>query len=356
MSLPADCVYGADNVVAAYLPAGMHFYGGYYNGPYANVAAIQRRFPGHPVVSIAVHGPAGSARSADFEPGTWSSSQYGSYADAVAFLSAYKGSVKPILYTMGSWANGLVNYLASHGHPRSSYYLWTAHYAGLHICGLGCGLLPASDPADGTQYATGHNDYDVFRGYVLTGKAGAVAPTIDNVNTNGLKLGDTDANTHGQVHGVQNQLNKWAKYCGFPVLIADGDFGGKTYNAVRLFQQKRNVGLTVDGVVGPATEKYLANPPGVVKKVVAAPKPAPKPVVPSGNPELKLGMVTKQVAAMQYYLSHSGIVGVRGIDADGDFGQQTETSLKNFQKAKKLTVDGVYGPATAKALAKVAVG
>lgn len=353
MGVPAGSVYMADNVVVSYLPDGFSAYGGYYNGPYANMTALKRRFPKALLVDIAVRMPFGTARCADAEPGTLSSTLAGNEAAVLAFLKGYKGSAKPIVYTMGSWAQSLVAYLTAHGVSRTTYILWTAHYNGLHICGPhSCGILVSTE-ADGTQYATGHNDFSVFKPGVLA--AGATGGT-HSIATTGVKLGDTDANTHGQVHGIQNLLNAWAKYCGFAPLIVDGDFGAKVYNAVRLFQEKRKVGLTVDGVVGPETLKYLQNPPGVIKKVVAAPKPAPKPSVPSGNPSLKQGDSGKAVAAMQYYLRNSGLVGVRGINADGDFGPQTVTALKNFQRLKGLTQDGVYGPATAKALSKVAVG
>jgi peptidoglycan hydrolase-like protein with peptidoglycan-binding domain len=39
-----------------------------------------------------------------------------------------------------------------------------------------------------------------------------------------------------------------------------------------------------------------------------------------------------------------------GIPADGVFGDQTETAVKNFQRQMKIQVDGIVGPATWKAL------
>lgn len=342
MGLPADVIFGADNVTVSALPAGFKVYGGYWNGPYANMSALARRFPSATLISIAVR-LAGStgARSADAEPGTLSSSQAGNFEAVAQFLRVYKGTVKPIVYTMASWARALELFLDSRGIPRSSYYLWTAHYNGLHLCGPhSCGF-GASD-ADMTQYATGANDYNVIRGYVPTGTAGPVPSpyiTVPGVSA----------------QQVQAALNKWARYCGFGPLVVDGGFGAKTVHAVREFQSHRGQGLKVDGIVGGATWKFLRNPPGIVKRVVHVPVPAPRPVVPSGNPVLAAGTVGQQVAAMQYYLSHSGLAGVRGINADGSFGPATETALRNFQKLRGLTVDGLYGPATAKALARVAI-
>jgi peptidoglycan hydrolase-like protein with peptidoglycan-binding domain len=340
-AVPADCVFGQDNVTVSALSDGFPVYAGYYNGPFANMTALKTRFPHAYIISIATRltGSAGSM-AVDIEPGTLSGTQASSFAGCLAWLRQghFGPTPKPLIYVMASWAKPLELYLAANGHARGTYYLWTAHYAGLHLCSpSGCGY--GNSQADATQYATGSNDYDVFRGYVA-GKepAPAPAPVYPALGATG------DA-----VKVIQTELNAWAKAAGFGALIVDGDFGGKTYAAVMAFQKYRK--LAADGVVGPATAAALkAKPP-----VVVAPKSVAPPVLPSGNPVLRQGDVSKQVAAMQYYLTHSGLRGVRGIDADGNFGTQTETSLRNFQAHAGLAPDGLYGPATAKALAKYAV-
>lgn len=342
--VPSDCVWGQDNVSVSALDAGFKVYAGYWNGPFANMTALRKRFPSAYLVSIAlrVAGSKGSV-AVDIEPGTLSSSQSGSFEGCLTWLrqGGFGGS-KPLIYVMASWAAALEHFLAVNGYARSSYYLWTAHYSGQHLCSpSGCGY--GASQADATQYASGTNDYNVFRGYV-TGSAPVPLPAI---------VYPTLGSVGPQVILVQEALNDWAKYVGFAPLVVDGAFGGKTYNAVRMFQAFKK--LTVDGVVGPQTASALATSPSIPVKV--KPKPKPKPaVVPSGNPALTLGSVGQQVAAMQYYLRNSGLKGVRGIEADGSFGQQTLTAVKNFQRAKGLTSDGVYGPATAKALAKIAIG
>jgi peptidoglycan hydrolase-like protein with peptidoglycan-binding domain len=347
-AVPADCVWGQDNVSVSALDPGFSVYAGYYNGPFANLTAMRTRFPHAYIISISTRltGSKGSI-SVDIEPGTLSGTQAGSFSGCLAWLrqgGTFGGSSKPVIYVMASWAMPLVGYLRANGVSRTSYYLWTAHYAGQHLCGSGCSYLTGT-VADGTQYATGVNDVSVFRGYVV--KPGSVTPPPPPPPpaSGGLTLGSTgDA-----VKTVQTELNFWASAVGFGKLIVDGDFGAKTFSAVMKFQQHEKI--VADGVVGPVTAAALAKqPPHKVVPPVVAP-----PAVPSGSPVLRYGDVSKQVAAMQYYLSHSGLRGVRGINADGDFGPQTLTALKNFQVHSGLTADGVYGPATARALAKVAV-
>jgi peptidoglycan hydrolase-like protein with peptidoglycan-binding domain len=244
---------------------------------------------------------------------------------------------------MASWAASLESYLTVNGFPRGTYYMWTAHYAGQHLCSPdGCGY-GGTRQADATQYASGANDYNVFRGYVVSA---TVPPPVPVPASGDLRLGSTG----NAVKVVQDLLNRWAATVGNGVLIVDGDYGGKTYNAVRVFQAYKK--LAVDGVTGALTMTALQSK--VPVSVLPKPKPAP-PVVPSGNPVLMYGSTGKQVAAMQYYLRNSGIPGVRGIEADGHFGPQTLTSLHNFQAHAGLPVDGVYGPKTAVKLAKVAV-
>jgi N-acetylmuramoyl-L-alanine amidase len=59
-----------------------------------------------------------------------------------------------------------------------------------------------------------------------------------------------------EVINIQSRLRNWGYYDG----IVDGIFGYKTFNAVKLFQQKN--GLTVDGIVGPETLAALGLPTG----------------------------------------------------------------------------------------------
>jgi N-acetylmuramoyl-L-alanine amidase len=57
--------------------------------------------------------------------------------------------------------------------------------------------------------------------------------------------------TGSEVKQIQEKLKRWGYYSG----NVDGIFGSKTLAAVKYFQRKN--GLTVDGIVGPATLKAL---------------------------------------------------------------------------------------------------
>jgi peptidoglycan hydrolase-like protein with peptidoglycan-binding domain len=76
---------------------------------------------------------------------------------------------------------------------------------------------------------------------------------------------------------------------------------------------------------------------------VTAPVTAPK--WPAGQ-ICKEGAVGHAVVALQQACHNSGMTGVRGITVDGVFGAQTLSAVRNFQKAERLTVDGIAGSNT----------
>lgn len=73
------------------------------------------------------------------------------------------------------------------------------------------------------------------------------------------------------------------------------------------------------------------------------------PVWPQGV-VLQEGSTGAAVGVLQAALNATHLPGVRNITADGDFGPQTLTSVRNFQAAKGLPVDGIAGPQTRAAL------
>jgi peptidoglycan hydrolase-like protein with peptidoglycan-binding domain len=82
-----------------------------------------------------------------------------------------------------------------------------------------------------------------------------------------------------------------------------------------------------------------------VPAVASAPTPTPaQPSTsePATGQLVQRGAGGQNVEAIQYLLRHHG----SAVEADGDFGEQTDAAVRSFQKAKGLTVDGVVGPQT----------
>ncbi len=109
----------------------------------------------------------------------------------------------------------------------------------------------------------------------------------------------------------------------FPYHTATGYYGEITKNAVKEFQESRN--LKVDGIAGPNTNSKI--------KV------------------LRYGDIGKQVIHIQSQLEKTGY---HTSGLDGVYGSGTKSSVKSFQKAKGLTVDGIAGPSTRSALDQAA--
>lgn len=75
--------------------------------------------------------------------------------------------------------------------------------------------------------------------------------------------------------------------------------------------------------------------------------PAPKPTIPN-KPTVRRGSKGEYVTLLQELLSVNGYI----LKVDGDFGPTTEKTVKAFQQANGLTVDGIVGPKTWEALTK----
>ena len=131
---------------------------------------------------------------------------------------------------------------------------------------------------------------------------------------------------------------------------ADGIFDEDEVMAVKEFQ--RACGLTIDGVAGLGTQQrlYAENAPE------AEPLPVPTPVasvVKAANgvtatpgpltETLKTGSKGENVKTLQRRLAELGYYTGK---VDGDFGAGTFNALTAFQKANKLTADGVAGTRT----------
>jgi murein L,D-transpeptidase YcbB/YkuD len=122
------------------------------------------------------------------------------------------------------------------------------------------------------------------------------------------------------------QVQKLLRRHDLPVRV-DGIYGADTTAAVRWYQRKH--GLSVDGVVGPATYRSLRRTepmPKLVRQLVVK------------RPPLK----GRDVTGVQRALRRAGY----RIPIDGRFGPATENALMRFQRKYGLRADGVVGPRT----------
>lgn len=123
------------------------------------------------------------------------------------------------------------------------------------------------------------------------------------------------------VEGIQQQLKKLGFYQG----DITGYFGPQTETAVKRFQLKR--GMHADGIVGTSTYKYLM-----------------------GNVSSKTQTSTNQAMSVKEIQAALKKLGYYTGSVDGVSGSNTENAIKKFQKANKLTADGIVGAGTAKLL------
>ena len=129
----------------------------------------------------------------------------------------------------------------------------------------------------------------------------------------------------------------------------DGVYGPKTENAIIRFQKFADI--EVDGIVGPETTAALG---GTWVTDTDGGPTNPENEQPLGSFEvgrlLKLTtpyMRGDDVSSVQDALKYKGY---SPGATDGIYGQKTRNTVYLFQKNKKLTVDGIVGPETTKAL------
>ncbi|MFI7069542.1 peptidoglycan-binding protein [Micromonospora sediminicola] len=163
----------------------------------------------------------------------------------------------------------------------------------------------------------------LFRRYLahVAGKpkpAPAPKPTpVYHLGVRTLKRGATGQD----VRELQDLLGKLGARVG-----VDGDFGPATENAVKAVQRLRM--LNPDGIVGPLTLAALRTG--------------------FGRRTLRSGNSGGDVAELQRQLTRHGYK----VGADGEFGPKTKSAVAAFQKARKLTRDGIAGRQTITALRK----
>ena len=162
---------------------------------------------------------------------------------------------------------------------------------------------------------------------------------------------------------------------GYEITI-DGKYGNQSGNTVKNFQ--RDVGITVDGQVGPQTRSKLQEwwntfkttgktpvkttpvpspTPGVTTSPSPSPSPSPAPTPSTGTiggyemPTVSIRLTSPTtkgdgVKWIQKVLKDLGF----SITIDGEFGEITCKRVKEFQSLCGLTPDGSVGPATRTAM------
>ena len=140
-----------------------------------------------------------------------------------------------------------------------------------------------------------------------------------------------------------------------PVEVAAADTkasASSTRGDVRALQRK--VGVTADGIFGPATERALKRwqrRHGLVADGIAGPQTRSAMGLGAGPVLKRKRSSARGRAGRAHHRSHRG-GGVRslqrriGVPADGVFGPATEAALKRWQAAHGLVADGVAGPQT----------
>jgi peptidoglycan hydrolase-like protein with peptidoglycan-binding domain len=103
-----------------------------------------------------------------------------------------------------------------------------------------------------------------------------------------------------------------------------GSFDVTTEQAVKDFQQ--GAGLTVDGIVGPATWQALPSDPD--------------------TPVLSRGASGSVVTALQQGLKKYSTPATDPGLVDGDFGPKTDAAVKAYQQDRGVHVDGIVGDQT----------
>ena len=135
---------------------------------------------------------------------------------------------------------------------------------------------------------------------------------------------------------------------------ADGNYGEQTVSAVKAFQKAN--GLTADGTAGEQTQKVLfsGNAKKATAKATATPKPTAAAAKATATPApaeksttLKVGSKGTEVKELQQKLISLGYL---SGNADGIYGTKTAAAVKAYQKAKKLSADGVAGEKTLSSL------
>jgi peptidoglycan hydrolase-like protein with peptidoglycan-binding domain len=162
----------------------------------------------------------------------------------------------------------------------------------------------------------------------LTGIAQA-APAPVNLTSSSCPANISRGESDGCVVELQSLLNQHGNN-----LTVDGIFGQGTLSAVRIFQSQ--VGIAVDGVVGPNTKNSLYRTASAAVPSALNLNSAQCPALIKQNEND--GCVTELQSLLNQHGAHLAI--------DGTFGPATLAAAQAFQSSAGLSADGIVGPNT----------
>lgn len=204
----------------------------------------------------------------------------------------------------------------------------------------------------GTQYLAeqGYNSVEILKYYygddieiVQNAPVRSAMPSYPDIE---LRQGSAG----NEVRYIQVWLNRISR--NFPAIpkipSADGIFDSATEAAVRKFQQVFGLGVT--GVVDAATWYRITYIFTGVKHLAELDSEGLRfeEIMPQFTEELRVGMQSIEVSMLQYYLAVIGAYyeAVVPVEITGYFGEQTERSVKSFQRVFGLPQTGVVDRAT----------
>ena len=172
----------------------------------------------------------------------------------------------------------------------------------------------------------------------LTSEGETSSGTLSDGTWGGTTL--RSGSTGSSVEQVQFWLNTLSQYeSSIPSITVDGIYGTSTANAVRAFQRLN--GLTVDGVVGQTTWNAIYNEFRSIQSDNGTPNAYP-------GTALRQGASGQNVRLVQFWLKIARTVysSLNNVTVDGVFGAATAAAVKKFQSYFGLTSDGVVGRTT----------
>lgn len=254
-----------DAVDITQIPAGPQAVAGYVDGAWPTAAVLAARFPHAHLLTIAVD-PASDADCLDIETGD------ATPASAAAWYARQKarGVQRPCLYASVSvMQTQVVPALKAAGIGRDEVRLWTAHYAGLHVCAHDtCGEL--GFPADGTQWtdrAFGRSldqsllDESFFAVSSPLPTAPSAPPWQETLMNQLPELAEGAQDQAGHVfwvHRLQALVKVYGQFIGLAgaaALEVTGTYDAATKAAVEQVQEHAK--LTADGIAGTDTWSVL---------------------------------------------------------------------------------------------------